>query len=392
MRRMARLALAGTALLIAACAPALQLPKEPVSTATPGAHRTTPETPLPGPPGTDTTLTAVAFSDALHGWAVGYSCAERCTLELATTRDGGSAWSAPVQVAVMGRDPLGASPQARFVRANGWIFGPAIFSTHDGGSTWRMTWNSPIEALEPSGGSVLAVTSCSDDPCRPELLTSAIGADDWHAVPQPALLEAAGQPGYPGVVLERAAGGTSFLSGATGRESQALYSSHDGGQTWSQLQAPCTGIVSIRSADSTHVWALCSTPCCTGNYVKGVFVSSDGGVSWSERAYTGLTTVGSINFYGPAGALAVTASRTAMYGGSGSVGVWRSTNAGTTWRPVLSGYCFGGGDRVSQLWFANPVDGWAVADANGDPTCPSLFHTTDGGTSWTPLASPVGPA
>lgn len=354
--------------------------------------------PTPTPAVPVVALSSVVFADPFHGWSVGSDCFQQCSIEVATTMNGGISWQAPQIVGTVSTPPAGdfaaVAADIRFVGQNGWIFGPGIFQTHDGGRSWHRTVDATIDSIEPYADTVWAIQGCNAAPCTPRLLVSQPDSDTWQmAVPQPAFgVEAPGQPGMPGTVLERAPGGVAFVSTASQDGQQALYVSRDIGRSWQSLSAPCTGIVSVRSVDGQQVWALCSVPCCTQNYVKGLYVSSDGGQNWRRQAATDPTPAGSIPFRGSAEALAVTSPSVGLFGGFGEAGIWRSTDVGITWRPVFNDVCFGGGNAVAQLWFVNALNGWAVSGTSVDASCPSLLHTVNGGVTWTAIPSPFGGA
>jgi photosystem II stability/assembly factor-like uncharacterized protein len=354
--------------------------------------------PTPTPLVRVTALSSVAFSDPVHGWALGSDCFEQCAIEVATTMNGGVFWQAPQIVGTVSAPPAGdfaaVGADIRFVGQNGWIFGPGIFQTHDSGRSWHRTVEAPIDSLEPYADTVWAIQGCNAAPCTPRLLVSQPDSDTWRvAVPQPTFgIEAPGQPGVPGTVLERASGGVAFVSKGSQGGQQALYVSRDIGRSWQSLSAPCTGIVSVRSIDGQHVWALCSVPCCTQNYVKGLYVSSDGGQHWRRQAATDPTPAGSIPFMGSAEALVVTSPSVGLFGGFGEAGIWRSTDVGITWQPVFNDVCFGGGNAVAQLWFVNALNGWAVSGTSVDASCPSLLRTVNAGITWAAIPSPFGGA
>lgn len=422
MTALARRSGAGIGLLIvagtlAACAnnapqPATATSPVTVSAYSPGADEPghlKPVTAAPALVSTATKQTTLAFSDKSHGWLVAASCATACVLEAAKTLDGGASWSHPVSVAVdvplpqpsPGPPTLLFPLGVRFVGGDGWIFGPGVFQTHDGGQSWIRTLGGAIPALEPYGGTVWAVQECGSRdysvPCTPVLMQAETGSDVWsRAAVQPPL---EGAPGAPGLFLERAPRGVAFLSedgvqsqarpDGTATSAQLLFTSRDAGRSWRKLNPPCDGIQAIRSLDGIHVWTLCATACCTGNWVKAVDSSPDGGQTWTERADTGYPGEhGSMDFYGSAGVLSIPAPEVALYGSSGSAGIWRSADGGQTWHSTFLDICIEAGNAVTQLWFVTPLRGWAIAGNTAGPTCPTLLRTSDGGASWTPLASP----
>ena len=344
-----------------------------------------------------TTLNSLAFSDANNGWAVGSRCHAACAVLVSTTGNGGKTWSPPSVIGGPSPSQQGGQTvavQIRVVRAHVWVFGPGVFESTDRGKSWQKTFSAPVVALEPYGDTVWAVEGCSDV-CQPRLLTGEVGKEGWRvAAVQPPLAAESFEPlpMSPQVLLERSVSGVSFLTGAASDGSQVLLSSRDVGHSWSTLRPPCSDIVGVRSVTRSSVWVLCATPCCTGNWVKELYSSDNGGVSWTARAASGYKTLGYIPFPGTAEALVVTPSQVGFFGASEAGGIWRSSDHGVRWTSVFVDECIQGGAGVSDLWFVNDTDGWAVSQTSDAARCPSLLRTTDGGTTWTSLPDPFSAA
>lgn len=369
----------------------------------------TPSPPVPPTPtyGPSSTTDAVAFASPTYGWGVGSICTVSCTLRMSVTDNGGQTWEPSVAIATLpfsiNGDPLG-NVSVRFQGANGWISGPNLYASHDNGHTWLQALSGPILALEPYENEAWAVSGCSADDtvgCLPRLMVSPVDSNTWSvASPQPHYTLSVAAGATPFVLMERAPHGVAFVAenivpppyppggGAVSSQGQSLFTSTNLGRSWQSLPTPCSGIQSIRSTDGVHVWILCAEPCGTGNWVKSVWTSADGGRIWSQRSGTDPMTKGSIPFSGSADSLTVTANGIGVFGGSNGEGIWRSSNAGITWDPTWTDICIEGGDAVSQIWFATPLDGWAVTNNSVDSQCASVLRTINSGLTWTALRSP----
>ena len=115
---------------------------------------------------------SVTFVSATTGFVIGIdsTCAAGSCVALARTSDAGATWvSLPAPpAAYVNRFGTSATAPAvsevRFADAlDGWIYGPSLFATHDGGATWQqLDLGGSVVALETSGGFVDAVVSpCS---------------------------------------------------------------------------------------------------------------------------------------------------------------------------------------------------------------------------------------
>ena len=351
------------------------------------------------------TVDEVAFSDPSNGWAVGTDCIDSthtCLALADSTADGGRTWGPKIQLG--GQFPeessgnsYAATLHIRSQGANVWVSGPGIFESHDSGRTWVRDFTDSVVALEPSGSTVWAIGGCTtaDPQASCVLLTSHVGTDAWtRAAVQPAFSGGAGGADWK-PVLERAPNGVAFIAsgGPFPADQVDMFATRDDGLSWGPLPLPCTiGIVSLRSPDGTNVWALCGGGGGAGTGPKAVYVSTNGGRSWQERANdVASPAVGSIPGGGYAMSLAVTGPASALIGSS-RAGVIRSTDGGRTWRDVGSGSaCLLQGNGVSELWFVSSTTGWALEENDdGGAQCPLLVGTTDGGTTWTAEGAPLG--
>ena len=167
---------------------------------------------------------------------------------------------------------------------------------------------------------------------------------------------------------------TGFVSIVSGKPTDVLYKTSDGGKTWSVKTA-------AKDVNSLITYAVhCAGASC---YVGGrsistttgpgawVAKSSDGGDSWTEVTAPPGTFAAQVWTLDAMTALVQTEK-----------GTYRTKDGGTTWTSVAAGmdYLYGG-----YIKFFDGLTGYAQGST-------MLLMTADGGATWTPAAFPTGAA
>lgn len=249
---------------------------------------------------------------------------------------------------------VGAISDLRFAdRRDGWIFGGDLFSTHDGGASWRrVPMPGPVLHLEATGGEVWAVTALG---AGYQLYRSAVGEDVWHQVSTPITL------GPPGPDVALVPHGVALVDNNAGGAG-SVFVSRDGAPftaTWSPCRAGARGNL---AAGTGGLWLACSA----GGQTVLARSTDNGGH---------FTAVPSPPLSGDGRVLGVAGGDVVVRALGGSL--YRSTDAGRDWRPtpvadVPSDGTWGG------VAFTNDWDGFAV-----HASAPKgVWRTVDGGASW----------
>ncbi len=373
---------------------------ERTTTATTTAHRKALAEPAPPTTLPVTWIIDLTFVDATHGWVLGRSAectTERlCPIALSATIDGGRTWQsipAPEAYQAGSIAPNGVE----FVRfanhTHGWLFGSALFSTHDGGQSWTQhPLEGEIIALEPVGNSVWAIERiCSNtalDDCALRLLVSSDQHQTWEAaLVQPPLQ---GQ----GARIVRADTQHAWIIHEGG-----IVATSDGRASWQETTSPCaieqTWITRMVALDSQNLWMLCSGSSTPDVTEKLLYTSTDGGKEWNLTAATSKPQVTGLNNLPAAGYpndLAVTSSEQAFLAIL-SHPLLRTSDGGATWQQIpaqsqdIDALAEGGG--VWRVLFADALHGWAVGNrwnARTETLEQQILRTTDGGIDWAVVA------
>src|SRR5690242_17391928 len=234
---------------------------------------------------------SASFQSAARGFVLGAAGCRQvraCQARLATTTDAGAYWrftGAPdVRLFNAAGNTLTQASKVRDVvfasRRTGWLYGPGLWATHDGGATWRkITLGGDI--VPSQGGGVVAMAAAAGT------AYAVVAPDPFHGKPAELYASPAGQDAWARVGTMT--GGPSWASLAVAGTaawfgtSAGLWATADGVH-WHQDPVACPasdigGLGSIAAASPSRVVFLCLGDGAAGSMGKDVLRSSDGGTT-----------------------------------------------------------------------------------------------------------------
>ncbi|OJV99144.1 MAG: hypothetical protein BGO39_16955 [Chloroflexi bacterium 54-19] len=335
-----------------------------------------------------------SFINSNQGWAAGSYCTPfgYCQVVVKMTTDGGRSWQA--------RTPVSAEPTyfmdetsnhkkvggIYFVSASdGWLFGPGLFSTHNGGASWQdEKFSEDVIELTSAGSKILAVTrTCPQPPngtnCKYGLLSSSDKGHTWQKMPELPTI-----PGPAAQLLTSTANdfwllswGTAFDPSDKTPPAPTMAVTHDGGKSWQTLTNPCqedNWINARLSANSQEFWLLCASTPATAQQLKYLYLSRDGGKTWQEIG----AKEGTVSGYNSSFA---TSGPGKLWLASTRYTLMTSSDGGQNWKMAIPLEVLNPGDGgVGPVKFVDATHGW-VGGAQGQ-----IFLTNDGGTTWTSVS------
>jgi photosystem II stability/assembly factor-like uncharacterized protein len=386
-----------------------------VSTTTTAPPMTTPPSrvspstaPFAGPAGGPVpegfSATSVTFVSTSEGWVLGTApCRVAPCTSLVRTANAGGSW---VGIAAP-KDPLANPSQSggvgvsevRFADpADGWVFGPDLWSTHDGGAIWtriNLGAGTRVTALETADGTVDAVVAvaCPNDagPCPAQLMSSPSTSD--HFTVNHTVLLPGGVAGPHALALHDHTGylvASPAPSAETGPDiASTLWRTGDG-STWMAVPDPCGPDLSPNSTSPvsvTTVILLCGGQGAAGSSQKAVFRSTDSGSTWTPTAAAQFSA-------GDGGTVAAsTASILSIATSSGASEIYYSTDGGATYSTVLQ--LDDGGIGWGDFGYTTPMQGVLIhasashtegVNYSPGPDQGTLFMTHNAGANWSRIA------
>jgi photosystem II stability/assembly factor-like uncharacterized protein len=320
--------------------------------------------------------------------AVGCRPQQACQARLAATTDGGARWhylKAPdVRLFNSGGDLLDQATRVSGVvftsRLAGWLYGPGLYSTRDGGAHWRRIFlrggirpslGGGVVAMAVSSGTAYAVVSPDPFNGTPdELFASPAGRDAWARVDtmtgEQAVLAVSGQAAWFGTSTD-------------------LWATADGVH-WHKYSFRCPGadyrLSGIAAASGSRVVFLCTNAEGMFHTNKEVLRSINGG---RTEHLTGYAPVGGDEPFGGNGGIAVPPHRSrvitiAAYS-PGPDYLYRSANGGKAWAQITAPGTEGG-VNLSSLSYVSRTVGWVVAGGPGGGSQNRLLRTSNAGVTW----------
>jgi photosystem II stability/assembly factor-like uncharacterized protein len=342
----------------------------------------------PIPPGATIRTISVAFVNLTIGYVLASVTTDNaCEIAVEKTTDGGTTLGAAVPVApcsLLSRGPTGSVQLAVDDHGDAFVYGRALYATHDGGSTWQAV-PEPGQVLdvEAVGSSVwMFVGQCRTPSCWLELIESTDGGVSWHQSPvEPPILATTTDP-----QLVRTTSASAYVLTVPRRnafgepDTVTIWYTPDGGRSWMPHDLPClidAGDVVMTAAPDGKLFAVCAAQPAAGSQPKSVVVSTNAGVTWSPAGpcttsiLKGECTTKSL-ILGYLGTL-VSTGPTVVYLTGRRSPIYMTTNGGETWTRV------GGTPGNTDLTFFNEEDGLALSDTFAR----TLSRTDDGGARWT---------
>jgi photosystem II stability/assembly factor-like uncharacterized protein len=270
--------------------------------------------------------------------------------------------------------------------AIGYLYGPALLMTTDGGLTWHAQPGLQTETLTIGAGQVYRVTYTSGGcpgPCKPSLQEAPVGSANWRT-----LIGRVTEPGRSDSAQVAASGHDALVamygSLAGPIPAQAVvYRSLNGGSTWQQVADPCSGrsgpgqevdLIALAAAPGGFFAGICTPRSLTGTFV---ITSADGAATWQTAAAApGGPWLGLIAAPSP-GTIAV-ASGTISGNGTDAAHVVVTTDGGRDWAlAATDAQVLTNSTAPAGLCFETPLVGQWLGDPHG------IWTTTDGGLHWT---------
>jgi photosystem II stability/assembly factor-like uncharacterized protein len=188
-----------------------------------------------------------SFISPETGWVLGQLGCSNCG-GLQMTSDGGDQWNVlrePAPLTFTSASAHAVSNIAFASRENGFLYGPGLWVTHDGGNSWSSASLSVVDDLAVGQGYAYAVTA--DRANAPSLWRNALGTNHWTRLTLPRAASAPvdyNDPNGPllvytqrGMVVLLRPGATGPMD--TGATTGDLWVSTTAGAHWSTRAVPC---------------------------------------------------------------------------------------------------------------------------------------------------------
>lgn len=333
---------------------------------------------------------AASFISPKRGWVLGRGGCSDCAA-LRVTRDGGRHWAPLPSLRVplwYDKARSGAVSDVTFADArNGFLFGPGLLITHDGGRSWRRQSLPPVLDVGVGAGHAFALTQAKPHG-HVALWRMPVGHDRWSRLPLPA--GAASRSSGNVYSADLAVEGASVVllrPGFTGPSvarprnmAGRIWASTDSGTSWRARAVPCTAsdggaaLLAIAHGHPSKWLVDCfdnEQSSQEQNTQHHLYRSVDGGASWKRISDPTRHNMPALLAGNGAGDILLATDGIA----DTLVG---SLDGGRHWKLLLhsGGSFFGWAD----LRFLTAKTGFVVGPTHYAPE--HLYRTDDGGRTW----------
>ncbi len=228
-----------------------------------------------------------------------------------------------------------------------------LLRSDDAGRSWQVVARgAPLFGMQFVNEQVGWATgsTCGDNSCLSAFKRTTDGGATWQTVHTPAPTSFVAFDEQTANINEPTCGAWTSLS-----ERQCIsWRTEDGGQTWQQVTAPSVYSTNGLSFFDDRRGLSGSPPRWT----------QDGGSTWQDAVFPIVMGTGAIDFVDD------------EHGWFAASRLLRTDDGGTTWLPIAD-------KGFSNLKFVSTSEGWGTTTSpRSDPSHVTLWHTTDGGTSW----------
>lgn len=324
---------------------------------------------------------SVSFVSAQAGFVLGTRHCSRlpCAALLEKTVNGGTSWTAVPAPAMslvprFTSSPTSAVSSVRFENASdGWLFGPGLWATANGGKLWHRVTAVPgqiIDLAVANGEVYVSAEPANGGLNQSKLYESQVGGTKWTLVPKV----------IPQNLLT--VSGHSVWAGSANGVNPGLWTSTDSGLHWSKLAfacpAPAVSASEVAAASASNVAIACTDDGFPqpGSSVKEVYTSADGGRTFHLAGKP--PEPGQV--YGlampPGNPQVIT-----LNAASGASYLYRSANGGKAWSETEY---FDGGLGFNDLAYASSTTGYVIHFL-GSPVIAyglGMMKTTNAGGTW----------
>jgi hypothetical protein len=335
----------------------------------------------------------------------------RCEAVAAKTADGGALFTGAA--AIVSWNCSGTAPvRSLTADASGdeFAYGPALFLRRNEAGRWLAS---------PQPGLVLAVSAVGrsvwmllGEPdrsaCRLVLLESASGGQTWHRAsrqPSGAILpdgcaDPFGETAASDTWLMQTGPASGYVQAPPplnnrGRANSApLWYTGNGGATWSRRHVPCgfdAMSAVLAQAPGGALASVCASQPTAGSQGKSTAISVNGGRSWT--LHVGCQFFEPCRSPGPLidGYLAQIASPEAgtVYLVGARSSLMFTTDGGEHWRLVRPVIGDEGGGTMQVIFFGRSR-AVVLGDDGGDNELPAMWHSADGGRTWSVVIPVLG--